>query len=344
MIRVPVPSDHTPETAVLQIGPHSVATRVVLAPMVGVTDQPFRQLCARLGTQAGIAEMISADRSLWGTRKSHHRLTGRGGFPLLWVQIAGNDPAQMADAARAQADLGAHIIDINMGCPAKNVCGKGAGSALLRDETLVASILSAVVAAVPELPVTLKMRTGWSPELRNGVRIARIAQDSGIRLLSVHGRTRACRFEGEAEFDTVREIVSTVQLPVLANGDIRSSAQASAVLARTGAAGVMIGRAAQGRPWLCGSIDAALAGKACDAPAATEIDALLLEHIELLHAFYGEQQGLRIARKHAGWYLADTEGERQFLRAFHQIDSGKGQLAALRSHFLCRQQREALAA
>ena len=179
----------------LQIGPHSVATRVVLAPMVGVTDQPFRQLCARLGTRLGIAEMISADRALWGTRKSRHRLSGRGGFPLLWVQIAGNEPAQMADAARAQADLGAHIIDINMGCPAKNVCGKGAGSALLRDEPLVASILSSVVSAVPELPVTLKMRTGWSPELRNGVRIARIAEDCGIRLLSVHGRTRACRFE-----------------------------------------------------------------------------------------------------------------------------------------------------
>ena len=344
MIRVPVPSDYTSETAVLQIGPYSVATRVVLAPMVGVTDQPFRQLCARLGTRLGIAEMISADRSLWGTRKSLHRLTGRGGFPVLWVQIAGNEPSQMADAARAQADLGAGIIDINMGCPAKNVCGKGAGSALLRDEPLVASILSAVVAAVPGLPVTLKMRTGWSPELRNGVRIAKIAEDAGIRLLSVHGRTRACRFEGEAEFDTVRDIVRAVRLPVLANGDIRNAAQAAAVLAHTGAAGVMIGRAAQGRPWLCGSIDAALGGLAVDVPAEAEVEALLLEHVELLHDFYGEQQGLRIARKHTGWYLADQPGAREFLRAFNQIDSGKGQLAALHSHFSGRPTREALAA
>ena len=328
----------------LQIGPHSIATRVVLAPMVGVTDQPFRQLCARLGTRLGIAEMISADRSLWGSRKSHHRLTGRGGFSTLWVQIAGNDPAQMADAARAQADLGAGIIDINMGCPAKNVCGKGAGSALLRDEPLVASILSAVVAAVPGLPVTLKMRTGWSPELRNGVQIARIAEDCGIRLLSVHGRTRACRFEGEAEFDTVSEIVRAVRLPVLANGDIGSAERAAAVLARTGAAGVMIGRAAQGRPWLCGSIDAALAGTVLPEPDATAVDALLLEHIALLHDFYGEQQGLRIARKHAGWYLGNSTEAREFLRAFNQIDSGKGQLAALRCHFESRQDRGALAA
>jgi len=316
----------------------------VLAPMVGVTDQPFRQLCARLRTRLGIAEMISADRTLWGTRKSHHRLTGRGGFPLLWVQIAGNDPAQMADAARAQADLGAHIIDINMGCPAKNVCGKGAGSALLRDEPLVASILSAVVGAVPELPVTLKMRTGWSPDLRNGVRVARIAEDCGIRLLSVHGRTRACRFEGEAEFDTVREIVQAVQLPVLANGDIRDANRAAAVLAHTGAAGVMIGRAAQGRPWLCGAIDAALAGTASPAPHAREIDALLLEHVALLHAFYGEQQGLRIARKHVGWYLADDPHAGQFLRAFNRIDAGAAQLMALRDYVGSGRQPAVLAA
>ncbi len=328
----------------LQIGPHSVATRVVLAPMVGVTDQPFRQLCARLGTRLGIAEMISADRKLWGTRKSLHRLTGRGGFPLLWVQIAGNDPAQMADAARAQADLGADIIDINMGCPAKNVCGKGAGSALLRDEALVAAILAGVVAAVPELPVTLKMRTGWSPELRNGTRIAKIAEDSGIRLLSVHGRTRACRFEGSAEFDTIREIVQSVRLPVLANGDIDSAETAARVLAHTGAAGVMIGRAAQGRPWLCGGIDAALTGGSVATPAAATVDALLLEHVELLHDFYGEQQGLRIARKHAGWYLSDDSHAPEFLKVFNRIDSGKAQIAALRGHFACRGQPEVRAA
>ncbi len=329
----------------LQIGPHSIATRVVLAPMVGVTDQPFRQLCASLGTQLGIAEMISADRRLWDTRKSRHRLAGRGGFGLLWVQIAGNDPAQMADAARAQADLGASIIDINMGCPAKNVCGKGAGSALLRDEPLVAAILSAVVAAVPELPVTLKMRTGWGPELRNGPQVAHIAEDCGIQLLSVHGRTRACRFEGEAEFQTVREIVQAVRLPVLANGDIASATQAAAVLAQTGAAGVMIGRAAQGRPWLCGSIDAALGGGAAlAAPSRARIEALLLEHVELLHAFYGEPQGLRIARKHVGWYLADAGEAPAFLREFNRIESAAAQLAALRAHSAHALVRGALAA
>jgi nifR3 family TIM-barrel protein len=196
MIRVPVPSDHTPETAVLQIGPHSVATRVVLAPMVGVTDQPFRQLCARLGTQAGIAEMISADRSLWGTRKSRHRLTGRGGFPLLWVQIAGNDPAQMADAARAQADLGAHIIDINMGCPAKRVVNGWSGSALMRDPEHALRLIEATVAATTR-PVTLKMRLGWDSSRLNAPEIARRAEAAGVQMIVVHGRTR-CQFFREA--------------------------------------------------------------------------------------------------------------------------------------------------
>ena len=214
----------------LQIGSHRFDTRVVLAPMVGVTDQPFRSLCARLGTRLAIAEMISAERRLWNTRVSRLRRAGDDQRLPRWVQIVGNDAAAMADAARAQADLGAAIIDINMGCPAKNVCGRGAGSALLRDEPLVASILDAVVRAVPLLPVTLKMRTGWSTELRNGVRIAQIAADSGIRLLSVHGRTRACRFAGAAEYDTIRDIVRAVRIPVIANGDIGCATNAAAVL------------------------------------------------------------------------------------------------------------------
>lgn len=329
----------------LQIGPHAIATRVVLAPMVGVTDQPFRRLCARLGTRLGIAEMISADRRLWDTRKSRHRLATRSGFALNWVQIVGNEPSRMAEAARAQADLGAEVIDINMGCPAKNVCGKGAGSALLRDEPLVAAILQAVVTAVPELPVTLKMRTGWSPEFRNGPRIARIAEDSGIRLLSVHGRTRACRFGGEAEYDTIREIVAAVRIPVLANGDIRSAARAADVLSHTGAAGVMIGRAAQGRPWLCAGIDAALAGDtSARAPAAADLAELMQEHLESLHAFYGEQAGLRIARKHVGWYLGGNEAARGFLRGFNAIESGRGQCESLAAYLAGEAIREALAA
>jgi tRNA-dihydrouridine synthase B len=322
----------------------TLRNNLFVAPMAGVTDRPFRQLCKQLGAGLAVSEMVTSNSLLYGSAKTLRRANHEGEVDPISVQIAGADPVMMGEAAKFNVDNGAQIIDINMGCPAKNVCGKGAGSALLRDEPLVASILSAVVAAVPGLPVTLKMRTGWSPELRNGVRIAKIAEDAGIQLLSVHGRTRACRFEGEAEFDTVHDIVQAVRLPVLANGDIRSAAQAAAVLAHTGAAGVMIGRAAQGRPWLCGSIDAALGGLAVDAPAEAEVEALLLEHVELLHDFYGEQQGLRIARKHTGWYLADQPGAREFLRVFNQIDSGRGQLTALRSHFSGRPTREALAA
>jgi tRNA-dihydrouridine synthase B len=318
----------------LQIGSHRVDTRVVLAPMVGVTDAPFRRLCARLGTRLAIAEMISADRTLWGTRKTRLRLASDEGAEPRWVQIVGNQPRQMAEAARAQADLGADIIDINMGCPAKNVCRKAAGSALLRDEPLVAAILAAVVEAVPDVPVTLKMRTGWSPAERNGVRIARLAEDCGIRALSVHGRTRSCRFEGAAEYETIREIVAAVRIAVIANGDIDSAPRAAAVLAHTGAAAVMVGRAAQGRPWLCASIDEALRGERPERrPPASLVEGLLLEHLEALHGFYGEQQGLRVARKHVGWYLAGRTGARDFLRGFNTIDSGAAQLAALREWF-----------
>jgi tRNA-dihydrouridine synthase B len=318
----------------LQIGSHRVDTRVVLAPMVGVTDAPFRRLCARLGTRLAIAEMISADRTLWGTRKTRLRLASDEGAEPRWVQIVGNQPRQMAEAARAQVDLGADIIDINMGCPAKNVCRKAAGSALLRDEPLVAAILAAVVEAVPDVPVTLKMRTGWSPAERNGVRIARLAEDCGIRALSVHGRTRSCRFEGAAEYETIREIVAAVRIAVIANGDIDSAPRAAAVLAHTGAAAVMVGRAAQGRPWLCASIDEALRGERPERrPPASQVEGLLLEHLEALHGFYGEQQGLRVARKHVGWYLAGRTGARDFLRGFNTIDSGAAQLAALREWF-----------
>ena len=318
----------------LQIGPYQFDTRVVLAPMVGVTDHPYRTVCAQAGTRLAITEMISAERRFRDTRLSRLRHAGRVESLPRWVQIVGNDPRDMAEAARAQADLGATLIDINMGCPAKNVCGKGAGSALLRDESLVAGILSTVVAAVPDIPVTLKMRTGWSPQLRNGVRIARIAQDCGIRALSVHGRTRACRFEGVAEYATIADIVRSVAIPVIANGDINGAAKAAAVLAGTGAAAVMIGRAAQGAPWLCGAVDQALRhGTPEQSPPDVRIEALLLEHIEGLHVFYGEAQGVRIARKHVAWYLRDRDAGCAFLRGFHKLEGAGAQMHALRGYF-----------
>ncbi len=318
----------------LRIGPYRFDTRVVLAPMVGVTDLPYRALCARLGTRLAIAEMVAADARLWQTRRTQLRLRQPDAGLPCWVQIVGNEPRTLAEGARRQADLGAAIIDINMGCPAKKVCSRAAGSALLRDERLVGAILAAVVAAVPEVPVTLKMRTGWSPAERNGVRIARIAEDCGIRLLSVHGRTRACRFAGAAEYDTIRDIVRAVSVPVIANGDIATPAQARAVLAHTGATAVMVGRAAQGRPWLCGAIDAALAERpAASEPQAEELTAIVAGHLEALHAFYGEAAGVRIARKHVGWYLEARGGERGFRREFNQLDGARGQLAAVREHF-----------
>jgi tRNA-dihydrouridine synthase B len=331
--------------SLLRIGSFCVDTRVVLAPMVGVTDHPYRQLCVRLGTRLAIAEMVSADTRLWNAPCSRRRLTADSHGGPRWVQIVGNEPAQMAEGARSQAALGAEIIDINMGCPAKNVCRKAAGSALLRDEKLVGEILGAVVNAVPDVPVTLKIRTGWSPEMRNGVRIARIAEDCGIRALSVHGRTRACRFEGNAEYDTIRDIVAAVRLPVIANGDIDSAAKARAVLDHTGAAAVMVGRAAQGRPWLCGQIDTALCtGTVPPEPARELFEQLMLGHVETLHGFYGEAAGTRIARKHVGWYLAQHAGSRDFLRHFYGLDTAAAQLAALGNYFSGTAQHEAIAA
>jgi len=325
---------HGERLYVLRIGPHCIDTRVVLAPMVGVTDQPYRQLCARLGTRLAIAEMVSADTRLWSSQVSQRRMAATRASGPRWIQIVGNDPQQMAEAARAQAQLGAEIIDINMGCPAKNVCRKAAGSALLRDETLVGEILSAVVQATPHIPVTLKMRTGWSPQLRNGARIARIAEDCGIQALSVHGRTRECRFGGEAEYDTIAGIVASVTLPVIANGDIDSPQKARAVLQHTGAAAVMIGRAAQGRPWLCAQIDAALHAAEIPAPPEAELlGQLMLEHVNALHEFYGEILGVRIARKHIGWYLATQSDSREFLQRLYRLDEATQQRDAIKDHF-----------
>lgn len=287
----------------LTIGSYKLPNRVALAPMAGVTDLPFRRLCAELGAGLVVSEMISCNPGLRDTRKTLWRSRHDDEIEPRSVQIAGNNPAQMAEAARYNVASGAQIIDINMGCPAKKVCRKAAGSALLADEPLVAAILEAVVAAV-DVPVTLKIRTGSAPDTRNGVTIARIAEDAGIAALAVHGRSRACAFRGEVEYDTIAEIVAATQFPVYANGDIDSPHKAATVLAHTGAAGVMIGRAAQGRPWLCGQIAAHLAtGVTPPPPSPEEQLAIIRRHVQALHEFYGEYMGLRIARKHVSWYL-----------------------------------------
>jgi tRNA-dihydrouridine synthase B len=293
--------------------------------MAGVTDLPFRQLCKRLGAGLVVSEMVTSDRRLRGSRKTRLRLHHSPECEPRSIQIAGGDPAMLAEAARINEAEGADIIDINMGCPAKKVCRKAAGSALLRDEGLVAEILRAVVAAV-SVPVTLKIRTGWSPEQRNGVSVARLAEDAGIQALAVHGRTRSCRFEGSAEYGTIAAIVDAVRIPVFANGDIDNPLKASQVLERTGAAGVMIGRAAQGKPWLCGQVAHFLAtGELQPEPTAAVQQQLLLEHLAALHHFYGEYSGVRVARKHVGWYLQGRPDSVLLKRAFNRLESPHGQ-------------------
>ena len=286
----------------MRIGEYALAAPLALAPMAGVTDRPFRRLCRRLGAGVAASEMVTADVRLWHTAKSRRRMDHAGEPEPRVVQIAGGEPAMMADAARRNVDLGAQIIDINMGCPAKKVCNRAAGSALLRDEPLVAAIIAAVVAAV-DVPVTLKMRTGWDDAHRNGARIARIAEDLGIRALAVHGRTRADHYRGAAEYATIRAIKAGVRIPVFANGDIDSGPKARAVLEETGADGVMIGRAAQGRPWIFRELGHFLAhGSALAPPARAEVRDIMLAHLNELYAFYGEHAGVRVARKHLGWY------------------------------------------
>jgi len=302
----------------LRIGPWPLPARAVLAPMAGVTDRPFRILARRFGAALAASEMLTSDISLWHTPKSRHRLDHSGEPEPRVVQLAGAEPAVIAEAARLNVDRGAQIIDINMGCPAKKVCGRCCGSALLRDEPLVASILSAVVGAVA-VPVTLKIRTGWDRDSINGVRIAQLAESHGIQSLAVHGRTRADRFAGEAEYDTIRDIKAAVHIPVFANGDIDSAQKAHAVLAYTGADGVMIGRASHGAPWIFRDVNAWLAGeKTPDALAPHQLRDIILEHLDALYAFYGEGSGVRIARKHISWYcdrLSVPESVRKSLLA-----------------------------
>jgi tRNA-dihydrouridine synthase B len=317
----------------LRIGPYSIAPRVVLAPMAGVTDKPFRMLCKRLGAGLCVSEMTTSDPRLWKTEKSLHRMDHDGEPAPISVQIAGTVPEILAEAARYNVDHGAQIIDINMGCPAKKVCNAWAGSALMRDEALVARILSAVVKAV-EVPVTLKIRTGWNAENRNALAIARIAEDSGIAALAVHGRTRDQQYTGVAEYDTIAAVKSALKIPVLANGDVDSPQKAAFVLRHTGADAVLVGRAAQGRPWIFREIAHYLAtGEILPEPSLHEVRDLLLGHLEHLHAFYGEVSGVRIARKHLGWYAKDRPENAAFRHVVNRAETADDQLRLTRDYF-----------
>ena len=328
----------------MHIGPYRIDPPVVLGPMAGVTDKPFRVLCKQLGAGLAVSEMTTADPSLWHTRKSLHRMDHVGEPEPVSVQIAGYDPGMLAEAARFNVANGAQIIDINMGCPAKKVCNVWSGSALLQDEPLVARIVKAVVEAVA-VPVTLKIRTGWDHEHRNAVHIAHIAEDAGIAALAVHGRTRADRYAGEAEYATIAAVKAAVCIPVLANGDVTTPQQARQVLDLTGADAVMIGRGAQGRPWIFREIAHFLEhGKLLAEPAPDEVAAILLHHLEQLYAFYGEEAGVRIARKHLGWYAKDRPENAAFRQVVNRAGSASEQLRQTRDYFAVLADQAALAA
>ncbi|MFY2763557.1 tRNA dihydrouridine synthase DusB [Arenimonas sp. MALMAid1274] len=317
----------------MKLGPYTIAPNVVLAPMAGVTDKPFRMLCKRLGAGLCVSEMTISDPKFWHTSKSLHRMDHAGEPDPISVQIAGTIPEVLADAARYNVDHGAQLIDINMGCPAKKVCNTWAGSALMRDEALVARILSAVVQAV-DVPVTLKIRTGWDSEHRNALTIARIAEDSGIASLAVHGRTRDQHYTGQAEYDTIAAVKAALRIPVLANGDIDSPEKAAFVLRHTGADAVMIGRAAQGRPWIFREVAHYLAtGQRLPEPGIAEVRDVLLGHLADLHAFYGEVAGVRIARKHLGWYAKDRPENASFRHVVNRAESAQDQLRLTRDYF-----------
>ncbi|MGQ0751073.1 MAG: tRNA dihydrouridine synthase DusB [Betaproteobacteria bacterium] len=315
------------------IGPYRLRNNLVVAPMAGVTDRPFRQLCKRMGAGLAVSEMVASNSLLWGSEKTRRRANHDGEVEPISVQIAGAEPKMMADAARYNVDQGAQIIDINMGCPAKKVCNVMAGSALLRDEPLVGRIIDAVVAAV-EVPVTLKIRTGWDRERRNARAVAKIAENAGIRALAVHGRTRACGFSGNAEYDTIAAVKSDVSIPVIANGDIDTPERAKEVLLYTRADAVMIGRAAQGRPWMFGEIDHYLrTGERLPPPEVTEIHQVLMAHLEALYDFYGEGTGVRVARKHISWYTKGLAGSAAFRHHMNQLQTASGQREAVDRYF-----------
>ncbi|XRN90702.1 tRNA dihydrouridine synthase DusB [Marinomonas gallaica] len=316
------------------IGNFSIEKPVILAPMAGVTDLPFRRLCHQHGAGLVVSEMVTSDVRLWDTNKSRMRLVHDAEVAPRSVQIAGADPVMMAQAARQNVELGAQIIDINMGCPAKKVLNKAAGSALLQNESLVQTILESVVSSV-DVPVTLKIRTGWSLDQRNGLTIAKIAEQSGIQALAVHGRTRACKFKGDVEYDTIAKIKQSISIPVFANGDIQNAQQAKQVLDYTKADAVMIGRAAQGRPWIFREVNHYLEhNELLPPPSSDEVKAIVINHVKALHDFYGSYMGTRIARKHVGWYLQTLADTTPFRSQFNRIEDAQEQLDLLNEFFV----------
>lgn len=305
----------------MRVGSRTLRNNLFVAPMAGVTDRPFRQLCKKFGAGLAVSEMVASNSLLWGSQKTLRRANHEGEVDPISVQIAGADPAMMAEAARYNVGQGAQIIDINMGCPAKKVCNTMAGSALLKDETLVGRILEAVVRAV-DVPVTLKFRTGWDAANRNALKVTKIAEESGVQLLSLHGRTRACGFSGHAEYDTIREVKRSTHLPVVANGDIATPEEAKQVLEHTGADGIMIGRAAQGRPWIFREIEHYLStGERLPPPLVAEIHAVLVAHLEELYSFYGRETGAKVARKHISWYTKGLAGSASFRHRMNQLET-----------------------
>ncbi len=317
----------------MHIGPYRLKSNLIVAPMAGVTDRPFRQLCRSFGAGLAVSEMVASNSLLYGSEKTKRRANHAGEGEPVSVQIVGADPAMLAEAAKYNVDRGAQIIDINMGCPAKKICNVSAGSALLKDEALIGRILEAVVGAV-DVPVTLKTRTGWNKDDKNVLSVARIAEQSGIQALAIHGRTRACAYTGEAEYDTIAAVKAEIGIPVIANGDITSPEKARFVLDRTGADGVMIGRAAQGRPWIFREIAHYLeTGEKLPPPEVEEIRRVLLEHLEDLYAFYGDVTGVRVARKHISWYTKGLVGSAHFRHAMNQLDGIPEQRRAVDEFF-----------
>jgi tRNA-dihydrouridine synthase B len=317
----------------MKIGPYQLKNNLFVAPMAGVTDRPFRQLCKRMGAGLAVSEMVASNSLLWGSEKTRRRANHEGEVEPVSVQIAGADPKLLADAARYNVEQGAQIIDINMGCPAKKVCNVMAGSALLCDEPLVGRILDAVVAAV-NVPVTLKIRTGWDRSHRNALTVAKIAESAGIRALAIHGRTRACGFSGEAEYDTIAAVKSVLSIPVIANGDIDTPECVKRVLEYTRADAVMIGRAAQGRPWMFGEISHYLkTGEHLPPPEVAEIHRVLIAHLHELYGFYGEHTGVRVARKHISWYTKGLAGSAAFRHHMNQLQAATEQLATVDEFF-----------
>jgi tRNA-dihydrouridine synthase B len=317
----------------MRIGSHILKNNLIVAPMAGVTDRPFRQLCKSMGAGMAVSEMVSSNSLLWGSEKTRRRANHEGEVDPISVQIAGADPAMMAEAARYNVAQGAQIIDINMGCPAKKICNVMAGSALLQDEPLVGKILDAVVRAV-DVPVTLKIRTGWDKQHKNALAVARIAESAGIQALAIHGRTRACAYTGHAEYDTIAATKAIVNIPVIANGDINTPEQAKQILDYTAADAVMIGRAAQGRPWIFREINHYLeTGKHIPLPEVAEIHRVLVKHLHDLYDFYGEYSGVRIARKLISWYTKGLVGSAVFRHLMNQLQSTDQQLAAVDEFF-----------